>query len=114
MVLAGLQRAAADSCQVISLSLGIPIGWLSASPAQKLVDFFSKVEGRHILNANGNEGTEGEWRIFSTVAARRQGAKLNLILASLSLVGAFFTVAPAASLENSAVGSASVGTHAVG
>lgn len=78
MVLAGLQRASTDNCQVISLSLGIPIGWLSASPAQRLVDRLSRIEGRHVLNANGNEGTEG----------------------------AFFTVSPAASVENSAVGSA--------
>lgn len=61
-IIAGMQRASDDGCNVISLSLGMGIGWLEATPSQILLDYLVNVEKRHIFNANGNEGSEGKYR----------------------------------------------------
>ncbi|GAA5865696.1 hypothetical protein JCM8547_002753 [Rhodosporidiobolus lusitaniae] len=59
LVVSALLRAAADDCDVISMSLGSSAGWLGASPSQVVVERLVREEGRNMVVSAGNDRAEG-------------------------------------------------------
>ncbi|GAA6041140.1 hypothetical protein JCM8097_004135 [Rhodosporidiobolus ruineniae] len=59
LIVDALLQASADDCDVISMSLGGPVGWLDASPSQVLVERLTSEEGRVVVVSAGNDRAEG-------------------------------------------------------
>nr|CAQ76821.1 subtilisin-like serine protease precursor [Glaciozyma antarctica] len=58
IILAGLMRGVEDNCNVLTLSLGGPGGWVKGTPASILIDQI-EAQGILVTVATGNSGAEG-------------------------------------------------------